>query len=156
MPLLRGRVPAKKEFVPSIFPLVPSPILLVQLYLFFKYVLRYLCLTGNPFTPMRFFNWFGQASRKQQTDELSRAIAGEQITIDWHQADKQRTLNWIAERKALAAQKRPELSSEGARYWFDQSEDDEINRLEQSVQWNDSYIVHANNNILRHQQRARR
>ena len=145
--------PQRKGFVPRFVPLVPSHILLVQLYLFFKYVLRYLCLTGNPFTPMRFFNWFGQASRKQQTDELSRAIAGEQITIDWHQAEKQRTQRWITERKALAAQKRPELSSDGARYWFDLSESDEINRLEQSIQWNDSYIVHARNNILYYSQR---
>lgn len=104
---------------------------------------------------MRFFNWFGQASRKNQTDELSRAIAGEQITIDWHETEKTRTQKWITERKALAAAKRPELSSDGARYWFDQSENEEINRLERSIQWNDSYIIHARNNILYHQQRAR-
>jgi hypothetical protein len=103
---------------------------------------------------MRFFNWFGQASRKNQTDELSRAIAGEQITIDWHEEAKKHTAAWIVERKALAAAKRRELS-EGARYWFDQSENEEINRLERSVQWNESYIIHARNNILYHQQRAR-
>ena len=104
---------------------------------------------------MRLFNWFSQGSGENQGDERSRAIAGEQITIDWHQADKERTLRWIAERKALAAAKRPELSSDGARYWFDQSENAEINRLEQSIQWNESYIIHARNNILYHQQRAR-
>lgn len=106
---------------------------------------------------MGLFTWLGFGSGENQpNDETSRAIAGEQITIDWHQAEKQRTQDWIKERKALAAKKRPELSSDGARYWFDQSEGDEINRLEQSVQWNDSYIVHARNNILYHQQRARR
>lgn len=104
---------------------------------------------------MRIFNWFGQASRKNQTDELSRAIAGEQITIDWHEEQKDHTQKWITERKALAAAKRPELSSEGARYWFDHYEGEEINRLERSIQWNESYIIHARNNILYHQQRAR-
>ncbi len=105
---------------------------------------------------MRFFTCFGQASRKNQTDELSRAIAGEQITIDWHETAKQHTQNWITERKALAAAKRPELSSEGARHWFDHYENDAINHLERSIQWNESYIIHARNNILYHQQRARR
>lgn len=105
---------------------------------------------------MRFFNWFGPGSGPNRDDERSRAIAGEQITIDWHETEKARTQRWIAERKALAAAKRPELSSDGARYWFDQSENEEINRLERLVQWNDSYIIHARNNILYHQQRARR
>ncbi|WP_020603698.1 hypothetical protein [Spirosoma spitsbergense] len=107
---------------------------------------------------MNLFTWLGIGSgtnQAQANDERSRAIAGEQITIDWHEADKQRILNWIAERKALADEKRPELS-EGARYWFDQSEADEINRLEQSIQRNDSYIIHARNNILYHQHRQRR
>lgn len=105
---------------------------------------------------MGFFNWFSQGSGESQGNERSRAIAGEQITIDWHEADKQRTLNWIAERKALAARKRPELSSEGARHWFDHYEGEEINRLEQSIQWNEQYIIHARNNIVYHQHRQRR
>ncbi|MBC3789189.1 hypothetical protein [Spirosoma utsteinense] len=105
---------------------------------------------------MVFFNWFDLASRKQQTDEISRAIAGEQITIDWHEADKQDKLNSIAERKALAAQKRPELSNEEARQWFDHYEGEAINWLEQCIQWNEQYIIHARNNIVYHQHRQRR
>lgn len=95
---------------------------------------------------MNLFTWLSFGSgRNQPDDATSRAIAEEQITIDWHEADKQRTRNWIAERKALAAQKRPELSSDGARYWFDLGESDEINRLEQSLQWNDGYVNSQNN-----------
>ena len=96
---------------------------------------------------MRFFNWFGQASKKSQADELSRVIAGELITIEWHEEDKKQTAAWIAERKTLAAQERLELS-EGARYWFDQNENEEINRLEHSIQWNEQIIAHAKNVIL--------
>lgn len=104
---------------------------------------------------MRFFNWFGLGSEKNQADELSRAIAGELITIEWHEEDKKHTAAWIAERKALAAQKRTELS-EGARYWFDQSEHEEINRLEHSIQWNEQIIAHAKNVILYRKQRLGR
>ena len=105
---------------------------------------------------MNLFTWFGRGSGANQDDERSRAIAGEQITIDQLEAKKARTQEWINERKALATAKRPELSSDGARYWFDQSENEEINRLERSIQWNEQYIIHARNNILHHQQRARR
>ncbi|GAB4041754.1 hypothetical protein [Spirosoma gilvum] len=104
---------------------------------------------------MRFFNWLGLGSSKSQADELSRAIAGELITIEWHEEDKKQTAAWIAERRALAAQKRLELS-EGARYWFDQSENEEINRLEHSIQWNEQIIAHAKNVILYRRQQLSR
>ena len=106
---------------------------------------------------MGLFTWLGigsETNQAQANDERSRAIAGEQVTIDWHQADKQRTLNWIAERRALAADKRPELS-EGARLWFDYCENNEINQLVQSIQRNEQYIIHDRNNILYHQYRQR-
>lgn len=104
---------------------------------------------------MGFFNWFGQTSSKSQADELNRAIAGELITIEWHQEDKKQTAAWIAERKTLAAQERTKLS-EGARYWFDQNENEEINRLEHSIQWNEQIIAHAKNVILYRQQQLGR
>lgn len=108
---------------------------------------------------MNLFTWLGIGSgtnQAQANDKRSRAIAGEQLTIDWHEDEKKRTRAWIEERKVLAAQKRPELSTEGARQWFDYYENEEINRLERSIQWNERYIIHARNNIAYHQHRQLR
>lgn len=101
---------------------------------------------------MRIFNWFGQVSRKNQTDELSRAIAGEQITIDWHEDDKQQTLKEIEYQRGLKAEL-SKLKWEPARIWNMQDRDEEINRLEHCIQWNERLIIHAKNNILYHSQR---
>ena len=105
---------------------------------------------------MGLFTWLGFGSgQNHPNDETSRAIAGEQITIDWHQADKERTREKIASQQVLKAEF-SKLKHEPARIWNMADRDDEINRLEHSLQWNDSYIVNSQNNIIRHQQRARR
>lgn len=102
---------------------------------------------------MNLFTWFTQGStRNQRAEQYRRNIAGERVTLEWHETAKKHTMVWIAERKALAAAKRTELSP-GACYWFDQSENEEINRLEHSIQWNEKYITHARNNIQFYQHR---
>lgn len=103
---------------------------------------------------MRFLNWFSQGSGESQGDKRSRAIAGEQITIDWHTQEKKRTEREIEYQRGLKAEF-AKLKWEPARIWNMQDRDDEINRLEQLMQWNESYIIHARNNILYHQQRAK-
>ena len=65
---------------------------------------------------MRFFNWFSQAFRKNQTNELSRQIAAEQITIDWHEEDKHYTLQEIDYQKGLKAEF-AKLNWEPVRIW---------------------------------------
>lgn len=101
---------------------------------------------------MRFFNWFSQGSGTNRDDERNRAIAGEQITIDWHEEDKQQTLQEIEYQRGLKAEF-AKLKWEPARIWNMKDRDEEINRLERSIQWNDSYIIHARNNILYHSHR---
>ena len=104
---------------------------------------------------MRFFNWFGQGLEKNQADELSRAIAGELITIEWHEEDKQRTLREIEYQRGLKAEF-AKLKWEPARIWNMQDRDEEINRLERSIQWNEQIIAHAKNVILYRKQRLGR
>ena len=107
----------------------------------------------------RYLQWLGINPARIRTQDpyiksQSQAIAEEQSTIDWHEAEKQRTRQWITERKAIATRVCERLSSDEARGWFNQSEREDINQLEQSIKWNDRCITHARNNILYHQRRA--
>ena len=105
---------------------------------------------------MGLFTWLGFGSgQNRPNDETSRAVARQQFIIDWHKADKERTQEKIASQQVLKAEF-SKLKDEPARVWNMQDRDDEINRLNHSMQWNDSYIVNSQNNIIRHQQRARR
>lgn len=110
---------------------------------------------------MRLLQWLGinpARIRIQDSyicpDEQAQAIAREQSTIDRHEAEKQRTRQWIAERKAIAARVCERLDSHEARSWFNQREREDISQLEESIQQNDRCITHARNNILSHQRRS--